>query len=167
MLMFPPRQSGQGSHEILHPLYGFSIRSSCEHRGIIKYSIRTAWEYIHTNAFSLYTLSYDLKDSTETLHRKASLHRLAHRRWLHMLVFIFNYIDDKEMIDIREIHTRRREGVLFKLNEFDHYKVRQDPKRKAMNVWNGLPVYIRNARSKEQLKLFLKSSIVNPYKKTE
>ena len=84
-----------------------------------------------------------------------------------MLVFISNYIDDKEMIDIRDIHTRRREGVLFKINYFDHYKVRQDPKRKAMNVWNDLPVYIRNARSKEQLKLFLKSLIVNPYKKTE
>ena len=127
-------------------------------------TIQNASLYI---VYNQHRLSYDLKDSTETLHRKASLHRLAHRRWLHMLVFIFNYIDDKEMIDIREIHTRRREGVLFKINEFDHYKVRQDPKRKAMNVWNGLPVYIRNARSKEQLKLFLKSSIVNPYKKTE
>ena len=32
---FPPSQSGQGSHEILHPRYGFSIRSLFEHRGII------------------------------------------------------------------------------------------------------------------------------------
>ena len=36
-------------------------------------------------------LTYDLKDSTETLHRKSNILRLQHRRKTHMLSFIYNY----------------------------------------------------------------------------
>ena len=114
--------------------------------------------------FNQHRLSFDFKDSTETLHRSTSLYRLAHRRWLHMLVFIYNYIEDRELVDIRDIPTRRREGVLFRVDDSEHYKVRQDPQRRAIKSWNGLPVYIRNASTKEQLKVFLKNMIVNPYK---
>ena len=47
--------------------------------------------YILYIAYTQHRLLYDLKlkDSTETLHRNAPLHRLAHGRWLHMLLFIF------------------------------------------------------------------------------
>ena len=116
--------------------------------------------------YNQHRLPFELKDSTETLHRNASLHRLVHRRWSNMLVFIYNYIDDPDLIDVRDIHTKRREGVLFKTNGYDHFKARQDPKMRAMNGWNALPVLIRNARSKEQLKVLLASSD-NPYKKIE
>ena len=36
---------------------------------------------------------------------------------------------------------------------------------KAMNVWNELPVDTRNAGTKSKLRVLLKNSIENPYKK--
>ena len=46
-----------------------------------------------------------------------------------------------------------------------HYKARQDPFWKAMDTWNKLPINIRNADSKEQLKKLMGAAIENPYKK--
>ena len=49
--------------------------------------------------FNQHFLPYELRDSTETIHRRAKEYRLAHRRWIHMLLFIYNYKDrqaDKE-----------------------------------------------------------------------
>ena len=66
--------------------------------------------------------------------------RLEHRRNNHMIVFIYNYIRDENMVDEREIHTRRHDGILFKTFPIEHYKVRQDPIVKATLAWNALPL---------------------------
>ena len=79
-------------------------------------------------------MPYELKDSTETLHRRASLFRLAHRRWIHTLLFVYNYTDNPELLDNRDIHTCRREGILFSISGKEHFKARQDPLNKAMNL---------------------------------
>ena len=117
--------------------------------------------------YNQHNLPFDLKSSTEAIHRRAGIHRLVHRRWLHMLLFIYNYVTDHNLLDVSDINTRRREGILFKIPVYDHYKCRQDPFVKAMNVWNELPVNTRNAVSKSKLRVLLKNSINNPYKKTE
>ena len=117
--------------------------------------------------YNQYYLPYDVKESTETLHRRARVSRLSHRRRIHMLSFIYNYIGDDRLVDIRDINTRRREGILFKTHRKEHYKVRQDPLVRAMDAWNSLPVCIRNAETKEKLKKMLVESIQNPYEKTE
>ena len=44
--------------------------------------------------FNQHYLSYDQKESTEILHRKAIIIRLDHRRNSHMLSFLFNYRHD-------------------------------------------------------------------------
>ena len=86
-----------------------------------------------------------------------------------MISFIFNYIDKHEFLDVRDINTRRRDGILFNVEGMDNlnYKARQDPMYRAMMAWNSLPVFIRNAETKTQLHTLLKSSIRNPYKTIE
>ena len=105
--------------------------------------------------FNQHTLSYDLKDSTETIHRRAGLYRLIHRRKIHMISFIYNYKENRELIDIRDINTRRRDGILFDIEGMENYKARQDPMYRAMIAWNSLPVIIRNAETKAQLSTLL------------
>ena len=136
----------------------------------IKYVNKKLQTIQNTGLYIVYNqlyLQYDVKDSTETLHRKARIYRLSHRRWLHMLSYIYSYIDDDGLVDVRDINTRRREGILFKIYKKEHYKVRQDPLLRAMEAWNSLPVRIRNAETKGKLKAMLERSIQNPYQKTE
>ena len=136
----------------------------------IKYVNKKLQTIQNTGLYIVYNqlyLPYDVKDSTETLHRKARIYRLSHRRWLHMLSYIYSYIDDDGLVDVRDINTRRREGIIFKIYKKEHYKVRQDPLLRAMEAWNSLPVRIRNAETKGKLKAMLERSIQNPYQKTE
>ena len=115
--------------------------------------------------FNQHYLSYDLKDSTETLHRSMNLTILEHRRRSHMLSFIFNYRLEPAMLDDREIRTRRHDGILFKEIPKEHYKVQQDPLYRSVKAWNELPVGIRNADTKENLKKMFIATIQNPYAK--
>ena len=117
--------------------------------------------------FNQHYLPYDMKESTETLHRRAGIYRLDHRRKIHMLTFMYNYVDDMRLLDIRDINTRRREGILFKIYKIDHYKARQDPLLRAMEAWNNSEILVRNAASKEELKVVVRNSIVDLYKKME
>ena len=71
------------------------------------------------------------------------------------------------MLDRRDINTRRRDGFLFNIDDFENYRYRQDPMYRAMNAWNSLPVRIRYADTKASLRTMLLSSIYNPYKKVE
>ena len=84
-----------------------------------------------------------------------------------MISFIFNYTGNQELLDVRDINTRRRNGLLFAIEEMEYYKARQDPMYRAMMAWNTLPVFIRNAETKSRLSTLLKNSIVNPYSKVE
>ena len=111
-------------------------------------------------AFNQHFLPYGMNDSTETLHRRANLYQLVHRRKVHMLAFMYNYITDPRLIDVRDINTRRRDGILFKVPICDHYKARLDPLWQAMDMWNKQPINL-------QLKLLLGAAINNPFKKVD
>ena len=138
---------------------------------LIQLYINKKIQTIQNNAlyvvFNQHFLTFDLKDSTETLHRRASLYRLLYRRWMHMVLFVYNYINNQMLIDVRDINTRRRDGILFIVTKMDHFKAKQDAMTRAMNAWNSLNVQIRNSNTKEHLKMCLKNSITNPYKKVE
>ena len=60
---------------------------------------------------------------------------------------------------------RRHDGILFKAIPAEHYKVKQDPLYRAIQVWNSLPVNIRNADKKEMLQREFLGTIENPYAK--
>ena len=114
--------------------------------------------------FNQHFLTFDNRDSTELLHRRANIIRLDHRRWIHMLSFLFNYKNNVDLLDVRDLPTRRHGGVLFNEINVMHHKVRQDPFHEAIIAWNNLPVDLHNIAEKEQFKNVLKTSIPNPYK---
>ena len=116
--------------------------------------------------FDQHTLPYDIKESTESLHRRAKLFRLIHRRRLHLLSYAFRLSNVAEYLDLRDIHTRQHEAKMFMLQKFDHYKCTQDPYYRAMSEWNNLNVEARNSLTKQQFLNIVKTQIVNPYKKT-
>ena len=62
-----------------------------------------------------------------------------------MLTFMYNYVDDMRLLDIRDINTRRREGILFKIYKIDHYKARQDPLLRAMEAWNNSAILVERS----------------------
>ena len=134
----------------------------------IKY-INKKWQTIQNQGlyivFDQHYLTYDLRESTEALHRRASIVRLAHRRYIHMLSFIYNYRHDQALVDVREIQTRRHDGILFSVVPTDHYKVKQDPLYRAIQAWNNLPINLRNINTKEIFKRELLNGLENPYAK--
>ena len=115
--------------------------------------------------FNQHYLTYDQKESTESLHRRAKLIRLGHRRWQHMLSFVFNYRRDSRILDVRELPTRRHDGILFREIHVIHHKVKQDPLYRSILAWNVLPVQIRNIDLKDRFKKMLLDTVPDPYKK--
>ena len=86
---------------------------------------------------------------------------------MHKILFIYNYINDQQLLDVREINTRRRDGILFTIDVMENYKGRQEPMYQAMNALNNLHVNIQNSDIRTCLNIWLKNSIINPYKKVE
>ena len=117
--------------------------------------------------FNQHYLPYNQKQSIETLHRlrRANVFRLAHRRKVHMLSFIFNYTNQVDRLDVRNLPTRRHDGLFFKEQQIVHHKAKQNPLYRAMLSWNDLPGLVRNCEKKEPFKKKLVQRIVNPYKK--
>ena len=95
-----------------------------------------------SNNTKQHVLRYNLKDSTEMIHRRAGLYRLKHRRKIHMISFIYNYTGNRVLLDVRDINTRRRDGLLFTIEGIENYRARQDPMYRAMIAWNLPPVFI-------------------------
>ena len=134
----------------------------------IKY-LNKKWQTLQNQGlyivFDQHYTAYDLKDSTETIHRNANVLRLDHRRRIHMLSFIFNYKEINDLLDVRDLPTRRHDGTLFKVPQIVHHKVKQNPFYKAIKSWNELPVQIRSSDTKEMFKRLLLLDIQNPFKK--
>ena len=63
---------------------------------------------------SAYIVIYQ-RDSSETLHRNSRMSRLVHRRSLHLLQFAFKLKIKDDLLDLREIPTRRRVGIVLSL----------------------------------------------------
>ena len=138
---------------------------------VIDYGIKYINQKIQTlqnqglyTVFNQHYLSYDQKDSTEVLHRKCNVFRLAHRRRIHMLSFVFNYRSYVDLIDIREVHTRRHDGLLFKETNIVHHKAKQNPLYRAILSWNSLPVQVRNIERKETFKRMLVQEVQDPFR---
>ena len=79
----------------------------------INKAIQKLQNYGLSIVYNQHALPYDQRDSSETLHRKINVFRLTHRRRLHLLQFAFRFKDNEGLLDIRDIPTRRHQGVLF------------------------------------------------------
>ena len=114
-------------------------------------------------AHNQHMLSFDQRDSSETLHRNSRMSRLVHRRSLHLLQFAFKLKMKDDLLDLREIPTRRRVGIVFSLVKSNHYKFSKNPYYRCMLAWNGLPVDISLLDSKESFTKAVKDTVHNPY----
>ena len=115
--------------------------------------------------YNNYFLPYLQRDSTETLQRHAKLYRLKHRRRLHLLSYAYPLSKRDNLLDKRDINTRRHQGKLFISYTLNHFKCLQDLMYRAMHEWNNLNVVTRNAATKTIFLNCIKAEIVNPYSK--
>ena len=116
-------------------------------------------------AYNQHILPYDQRDSSETLHRKSRLFRLIHQRKLHLLQFAFQLKNDITLLDTRNIPTRRRAGIVFKIRKSNHYKFPKDPYYCGMTAWNDLTVNTSLIEDKIAFTRAIKDSVQNPYVK--
>ena len=108
---------------------------------------------------------FNERDSTETLHRNMKLFKLVHRRHLHLLQFAFTFRTCKDMVDSRNIVTKRRGGVVFKVTHSNHYKFYKNPLYRCSIEWNNLDVRTSLIEEQIEFKNTVKKSIPNPYAK--
>ena len=52
---------------------------------------------------------------------------IVHQRRLHLLQFAFQLKNDISLLDIRDIPTGRRAGIVFKILKSNHYKYPKNP----------------------------------------
>ena len=82
--------------------------------------------------FNQHVLPFQRRYSSEALHRKRCVFRLTHRRKLHLLQFAFRLKGQVELLDKRDIPTRRHDGVLFNIPKSNHYKFPKNPYYRCM-----------------------------------
>ena len=114
-------------------------------------------------AFNQHFLPYAQRDSSEVLHRQSNVFRLIHRRRMHLLQFAFTLKSNEALLDVREIPTRRRVGILFNIVKSNHYKFPRNPYFRCMSEWNGLCADTTLIIDRNQFKKTIKASIQDPY----
>ena len=112
-----------------------------------------------------HTLQYNERDSTEVLHRNSKIFRFVHRRRIHLSQYAFTLRSSAEMVDDRNIRTRRREGVVFKIVKSNHYKFYKNPIYRCAIEWNNLDAQISLIEDKTKFKNVLVNDIQNPFVK--
>ena len=110
-----------------------------------------------------HTLQYNERDSTETLHRNSKMFRLIHRRRIHLLQFAFSFRFSVDMVDDRNIRTRRRGGIVYKVVKSNHYKFYKNPIYRCSIEWNNLDVATSLIEEKTKFKTALKNAVQNPF----
>ena len=108
-------------------------------------------------------LKFHERDSTKTLHRNSNIFRLVHRRRLHMLQFAFTLRTCDEIVDNRNIITRRRGGIVFKVTHTNHYKFYKNPLYRCAIEWNNLDVSTSLIENKTEFKSAIQKAVQNPF----
>ena len=91
--------------------------------------------------------------------------RLIHRRRLHLLQFAFKLKGNNDLLDKREIPTRSRVGVVFKITKSDHYKFLKHPFYRCMLEWNTLLLDSSLLDTKVMFTQAVNALVANPYTK--
>ena len=103
--------------------------------------------------------------SSEDLHQQSKIFRLIHRRRLHLLQFAYTLKLNESLLDLRDIPTRRRVGIIFNIVKSDHYKFPRNPYYRCMIEWNSLQADVTLLPNREQFKRAIEISIQDPYSK--
>ena len=116
-------------------------------------------------AHNQHILPYDQRDSSETLHRNVRLVRLVHLRRLHFLQFALQLKNDITLLDTRNIPTRRRAGIVFRISKSNHYIFPKNPYYRCMIEWNDLTVDMSLTDDKRAFSRNIKDLVQTPYVK--
>ena len=69
------------------------------------------------------------------------------------------------MVDDRNIRTRRRGGIVYKVVKSNHYKFYKNPIYRCSIEWNNLDVATSLIEEKTKFKTALKNAVQNPFAK--
>ena len=69
------------------------------------------------------------------------------------------------LLDVRNIPTRRRDGILFKIPKSNHYRFPRNPYYRCMTEWNELRVELSLLPNRDSFKKEIKISICDPFMK--
>ena len=90
--------------------------------------------------------------SVVEMHTRASVETLELRRENHLLSLMFNRAYDDRYRDQTVRHTRRAEAIMLTIPRARTNKFEKAPIVMGSKLWNDLPVVVREAKSKLQLK---------------
>ena len=90
---------------------------------------------------------------------------IVHRRCMHLLQFAFTFRTCNEIVDNRNIVTRRRGGIVFKVVHSNHYRFYKNPMYRCTIEWNNLDARMSLIEEKSEFKNTLRQSILNPFAK--
>ena len=133
--------------------------------GKVNKSLQKLQNYGLSIAFNQHILPYHQRDSSDNLHRWSGVFRLIHRRRLHLLQFAFVLKSNNALLDIRNIPTRRRDDILFKIPKSNHYRFPRNPYYRCMIEWNALNADVSLLPDREALKKEIKMNIQDPFTK--
>ena len=115
--------------------------------------------------YNQHVIKFDQRDSTEVLHRRAGIFRLIHRRRLHLLQYAHTLRLKESIVDDRNIMTRRRNRIVFKVVHSNHYKFYKNPLYRCAIEWNSMEVNLSLIVDRNEFNRNLKNLIVDPYTK--
>ena len=90
--------------------------------------------------------------SIAEMHSTAGVDYLEQRREAHLMALMFNRKDDDRYRDNTERKTRGADAVLLKVPNLRTNKARKAPIYSGSTLWNRLPVRLRQAKSRLELK---------------
>ena len=90
------------------------------------------------------------------LHEIAQIAKLNYRRNMHLLLFMFKQKTNMNIVNIRIVHTRAHDAVLFNTERPQSEKYKNNVLYKGAVLWNQLSVPERNFHSYENFKKHLK-----------
>ena len=94
--------------------------------------------------------------SVAEMHERANVEYLEQRREAHLIALMYNRTKEDQYRDDTVRNTRAAEAVLLKVPKAKTNKLTKAPIISGSTLWNGLPVRIRQAKSKLELKNLVK-----------
>ena len=101
---------------------------------------------------ALRVVFHNKKFTVAEMHTRAKIETLQHRRENHLLSLMFMRATDARYIDTTVRRTRRADAVMLEVPRAHTAKFERAPLVMGSKMWNDLPVVVRRAKTKLQLK---------------
>ena len=98
-------------------------------------------------------MGVDNRFPTILVHQNSGISKLQPRRLMHLKTFMFKQKANIEIINVREVHTRAHDAVLFLSIKPKNETTKKSALYRGAIIWNMLSVELRNTVSYEEFKL--------------